>query len=601
MTPLFSDELISTIAERISIVDLVSSYVPLKKAGKHYKGLCPFHPDTNPSLIVNEERNLFHCFGCGAGGDVYQFFMKFHNCTFHHAVRELAQRAGIRISTKATSEHEKRAAEAREQAYRLNTFASELFHRYLLKGDGAQIAREVFSKRGITPSIIEEYQLGFAPNQWDFLLEHIKRHKFALHIAEDLGLIVPKKSGQGYYDRFRNRLMFPIFDTSGRILGFGGRAIGDEEPKYMNSPESFLYNKRASLYGLSHAQHAIRSYGYAILVEGYFDVLTLHRCGFRHTVGVLGTSVTSEQIDLLARFTRKVVFVFDGDPAGKKAAMRNVEAFLDKGLQPRCMFLVEGHDPDSYLVAHGPESFNQLLQNAPHALYAILEEKRSEAGSLSPEQAVEVLNDITPLVSKIKNPIERDLHVRTISETLGIDESLLRAELSNYSGKVRASVLGREKDAPSTLFPEERLICVLLVQFPHLLDEFKEPAAKRSLVEHIRNEHVRTIIEQIFQEHEQTGTISLSRLLARVQGTPAVELVSSCACTEEVAPEQALRALNDSMRRMLLRDLREEARDLNRKIREAEKRQQLDVCLELSMKKRELLQRGRDLMGQHRP
>jgi DNA primase len=599
VTSIFPDETISAIADRTSIVELVSSYVSLKKTGKYYKGLCPFHPDKNPSFIVNEERNIFHCFGCGTGGDVYTFFMKMHNCSFPHAVRELAQRAGIRLTATSAENRDKKADEEREEAFRVNQFASELFHRFLLKGEAASVAREIFSKRGLTKGALQDYRLGFAPDRWDFLVAALTEHRLPLRTAEALGLIVPKKSGQGYYDRFRNRLMFPIFDSSGRVLAFGGRVVGEEEPKYLNSPESFLYNKRASLYGLSHAHQAIRSKGYALLVEGYFDVLTLHRFGFRHAVAALGTSVTPQQIDLLGRFTKKVVVVFDGDPAGRKAAVRSVETFFDKGLELLCIFLPGGHDPDSFLIQEGPEPFGRLLETARPALQAILEERLAEEESLTPARTMEILGEMLPLVSRIRNPLEKDLQVRSLADRLGVDESLLRRELSNYKGPGSHVSRRQENDGPAQrqMFPEERLVCQLLVQFPRLVPEFNELNERYHLLENITNEHVKTIIELIVREYQRSGTLHLPRILAELHTGPALELLSRCACSEEFSNEEAVRALDDSARKILLRGLREEARELNRKIKEAEKKRQLDLCLELSVKKRDLIQRERELMG----
>ncbi len=341
-----SDFEIREIKDRLNIVDLIEHYVSLTKSGSQYRGLCPFHDDKNPSLNVNEEKGLFHCFSCGSGGDMFGFYMRYNNISFSEAALELAKRAGVSINSSGVSDTKK---SPKEPLYRFNTFAAELYHSFLTHSPGAQSAREYLKGRGLSIEAAKEFQLGFAPDRWDFLFEELKHKNMPLKHAQELGLIVRKKSGDGYYDMFRNRVVFPIKDIEGRVVGFGGRTLGGDEPKYINSPESPVYHKGRVLYGLDNARDAIRRTKTAVVVEGYMDCLALHSAGMKNALATLGTSLTAEHAGLLKRLAKDAVLVFDGDSSGAKASMRALKVFLNEGLSPRMVVLPHGDDPDSFI------------------------------------------------------------------------------------------------------------------------------------------------------------------------------------------------------------------------------------------------------------
>ena len=440
MATKISEQTLREIAEKVPILDVVSLCVSLSRSGSRYKGLCPFHPDKNPSMVVNPERNTFHCFACGTGGDAYSFYMKFHNVAFPEAVAELARRAGVHLHASGNRE-DPRQEEAVRLAVEVNQEAARFYARSLEEDPGAEQPRRYLEERGIDPETIRAFSLGYAPNRWDALARFLAASPASIARATDLGLIQPRKSGQGHYDRFRNRIMFPIHESDGRILAFGGRTLEPEGPKYINSPESFLYKKGSVLYGLNQAQSSIRRMGCAVLVEGYMDLITMHMHGFRHAVAVLGTALTPQQIRILKRHAMRMIFLFDGDEAGRQASFRNLQEILGQRVDARAVFLPPEDDPDSFLRRQGAAALAEKLDAAPPLLDAFLEDK---AKTLGPRTAVEdqvrVLREILPVLRSIPDRLEQQLRIRALAERLGIGERLLRDEMGPPP---------RNKDQPS--------------------------------------------------------------------------------------------------------------------------------------------------------
>ncbi len=585
------------IAERVSILDLVSPHVQLKKAGKYYKGLCPFHPDKNPSFVVNPDRNTFYCFGCGAGGDIYSFFMKFHNLPFPQALEELARRAGIELKGRRPRKDPKKE-EAIQRGAALNTAVCRFYHRNLLEAPEAGVAREYLKKRGIEKDTVSGFSLGYAPAGWDRLLRSLQKRHGAVETASALGLLIPRKDGNGAYDRFRNRLMFPIFNTTGQVLAFGGRSLGEQDPKYMNSPESFLYHKGSVLYGLHKAQGAIRERNSVIIVEGYFDLLSLHQHGIRNAVAVLGTALTTEQIDILRRHTRNLVLVFDGDAAGKKASFRNLPDLLNRDIPARVVYLPADEDPDSFLQKRGKESFERLLEEAPALLELFLREKTGEIGKEDPvEKKVAVLRQVLPVVRMIPDRLAQGLCVKSLAEEIGIPELSLREELSKGKDTRRKA----EERRPGGTTPqevgkwpaEERLICQILMQFPSLLPRFAEAEALGSF----KAAPLRDAISAFADQYRAKGTVNLAELLPEEGDAPELfRLLTSLSCKEEFTEEQAVAALDDSIRRLKKRVLKERLDSLNRRIREADRRRERDLSTQLSLEMHKLLEEKKALL-----
>ena len=420
---------IEEIKQRADIVQLISEYVTLKKAGRNFLGLCPFHKEKTPSFTVNRDKQMFYCFGCGEGGHAFTFLMKISNMTFPEAARHLARKTGIVIPDPAMSDQEKEQYSLRERIYRVNEAAASFFTGRLISESGAQ-AREYLKKRGIKEETVREFRLGYADQGWRTLKGYFEQKNVALPMVAQAGLIIAKEDSAGaeqaFYDRFRERLIFPIEDAGGRVMAFGGRIISSGEPKYLNSPETPVFSKGRNLYGLMRAKEGIRQSGYAILVEGYFDLISLWNAGLTNVVASLGTALTAEQIELLRHYTGHVAVLFDGDEAGKKALQRSLQLFLSGGVHAQAVLLPEGCDPDDYVRQFGRESLQKLIEAAPSLIDYYIDNIVGSKVTL--EEKRDAVREALRFVATFEDAIERNLFLKTISEKLGIDQEVLKKE-----------------------------------------------------------------------------------------------------------------------------------------------------------------------------
>ncbi len=420
---LISPETKEEIRQRIGLVDLVSVHVSLKKAGRYYKGLCPFHQEKTPSFHVDPERGLFHCFGCGVGGDAFDFLMRTANMTFTEAVHELARRAGVEIDT--TPGAAARSSE-REALHRVLDAARAHYQEMLARRGGR--AKEYMSRRGLDDEAAARFGLGFAPPGWDGLLAALGAKRYPAELLEQAGLAVARPGG-GHYDVFRDRLIFPIVDLHDRTVAFGGRTLGDDQPTYLNSRESPVFTKGRMLYALSLARDAIRECGEALVVEGYMDAITCHQFGFRNAVASLGTALTSDQIALLRRFAPRVVLVYDADAAGEAAAERGLALCEEAELAARAAVLPAGEDPDGLIRRYGPEALDRTVRAAvPMFEYRIAQaEKRHNPDSR--EGKLALVDELLSVVRATINPVRAAEYVRVLAERFDLPEEALRQRL----------------------------------------------------------------------------------------------------------------------------------------------------------------------------
>ncbi len=396
------------IRERIDLVELVSGYVHLERAGSNFKGLCPFHTERTPSFYVSPSLNRFHCFGCGASGDAFTFLMRIEGISFREALQRLAVRAGVELrpeSSPYTEPHE-------QERLRRALFAAHFYYRQCLQRSAR--ARHYLEQRGLTPATIERFQLGYAPNGWDYLLRFLQKHQMTTEDALNAGLI--RQGEHGYYDYLRDRIVFPIYDASGRVIAFGGRALGDEEPKYLNTPETPLFEKRNTLYGWHLARSAIVKHASAIVVEGYMDLIMLHQFGFEHAVATLGTAFTEQHAARLRRLVERVYLLYDSDSAGIRAALRAAEVLDTAGIPTYIVELPTGEDPDSLLQKAGVDALQQALEAArPASLFGleqIVREHMSHAGverweALDLPARTRLLNDALRFVARLRSQVEQ--------------------------------------------------------------------------------------------------------------------------------------------------------------------------------------------------
>lgn len=416
------DEKVREVRERASIFEVISEYVGLKKSGVNYLGLCPFHTEKTPSFNVNPAKGIYHCFGCGVGGDVVSFIMRIEGMAFPEAVRFLARRVGVEIPDRPQTDAEKRRSDEREHLYEVHETAVRYYEKVLLEEKAGEPGRAYLRRRAVDGETARAYRLGFAPDSWDGLARYLERKRIPLEEAEKIGLLRKRDRG-GYYDGFRNRLLFPITDLQGRPIGFGGRVLDDSLPKYLNSPESPIYRKSDVLFGMGTAKHAIREKGEAFIVEGYFDHLALFRAGFRNVVATCGTALTESHLKLLKRFAGKALLLFDADKAGKKATLRAMELFLEAGFPASVVQMPPDEDPDTFLERYGVEAFSRVVGEAKPVFEFFFRDlcRQHEAGSV--EGKVAILSELAPRLDKIADQVERDLYVREVARVLAIEES----------------------------------------------------------------------------------------------------------------------------------------------------------------------------------
>lgn len=427
------DELIDRIREGVDIVSVISEQLSLKKTGQNYTGLCPFHSEKTPSFVVSPSKQIFHCFGCGAGGNVFHFLMKYENLTFPQAVRSLSERAGVKIPE--VSKRDEKIEDAKEALYKANELAMEFFSRNLAEAKDGEKARHYLEKRGIEKKTIQEFNIGYSLPQWDAAYRYLRQKGIDTAALEKTGLIIRKDSGEGFYDRFRDRIIFPILDLKKRVIGFGGRVIDDSLPKYINSPESPIYIKGENLYCLEKARQEIGKRGYLLIVEGYLDAIMAYQKGIKNVSATLGTALTPGHLRLIKRFTSNIVLVFDPDSAGKKAAIRSASLFIENMMKAKVASLTEGTDPDTFLREKGVEAFVDKLKNSEKLLDFVIRETKGEETLSSIDEKVRVADEVLPLISRLPNKIERNAYARRLAEELQLEEKDIFAELENRAQK----------------------------------------------------------------------------------------------------------------------------------------------------------------------
>lgn len=466
----------STIAEirgRADIVGLVGRYVELKQAGRNWRGLCPFHSEKTPSFNVNPDRQMFHCFGCQEGGDVIAFLMKHSGLSFPESARSLASELGIEIP------EERDAGEAGLTArlFEANEIAHTLYREALREADG-KIARDYLVSRGYDGQLADQFGIGYAPARWDAVATRLRERRIAAETGVKAGLLLDRKSGSGHYDRLRGRLIFPIHDVRGRVIGFGGRALeADQDPKYLNTPETPIFQKRHGFYGFPDALESIRRAGRIVICEGYFDRIAFARAGIGEALATCGTALSAEHGEQLRRRTREIVLVFDGDRAGQAATEKALSVLLPHGLRVRAALIPEGRDPDDYLKQEGPEALRRLVDDAPDALELTIR-NAVRHGIATPDQKADVVARVAPLVARVADAVSRDEYARRLALAINAAPAAVAAVVrdaarsSSQTPQVDSAALGLERERRDA--PEERqlrALARLCLQQPQLIGD----------------------------------------------------------------------------------------------------------------------------------
>ncbi len=602
MTIFIPEDKVLEIKNAADILEVISENVLLKKTGKNYVGLCPFHPEKTPSFTVSPQKQIFYCFGCATGGNVFSFIMKRDGISFPEAARILSRQYGIHIPVQAMSNGQKRRRNQREDLLFVNRQAADFFHKELLDGPSGKRAMTYLKKRGIHQETIETFRLGYAPEGWSNIANFFLKKKTSLDVVERAGLIVKREHRSGFYDRFRKRIVFPIFNLNMHLIGFGGRVMDDEMPKYLNSPETPVYNKSRSLYGLHLAKQKCRESETVYIVEGYFDVLALHQNGIQNSVATLGTSLTPEHVQILRGLIGRdgnVVLVFDSDAAGMKAALRSVGIFLNAGVDARIMVLPSGHDPDSYLFEFGYELFLDVANKA-QSLMSFLIDTSIDKHGLSVEGKIRVLSEMRETLASIDDKVTKSLYIKDFAERVGIEETAVlervrelsfrnrrgtqRTEFSNNDFDRKYSKTGFSKDGKRKSFHGkwarlERQIISMMLQFPPILSEIDD----RGILDLFEDDRLKAI-GQLLLTYKDRSDLKLGDVINLIQDKEQKSIVASMAIEETMWDYDG--CLNILIRFESIRNKKEKT--LIKKIKEAEENNDLKLLAKLLSKKQKM-------------
>ena len=617
MAVFIPEEKISEIKNAADIVDIVSEAVLLKKAGKNHLGLCPFHSEKTPSFTVSPDKQIFYCFGCGTGGNVFSFLMKQEGLSFPEAVRGLGKRYGIDIPDRPLSPEQKKKISERESLFDINRRAMEFYHQNLKSSGAGQVARTYLKKRGISQKTIDDFKIGYARDGWDYLLNFFLNKRISAALLEKSGLVLPKKNKSGHYDRFRNRIIFPIFDASMQVVGFGGRVLDDSLPKYLNSPETPVYSKSRSLYGIQRAKEKCRSTGSVFIVEGYLDVLALHQHGVENSIATLGTALTADHIRFLTRFASSMTLVYDSDDAGIRSAKRCIstfwqehvdfrrqDVFREENADTHILVLPAGHDPDSFVFEKGPELFLEAAANAPGIITFLMNCAIDKHG-LSTTGKVRIIKELQEPLAAINDRVAQALYIQKLAERMGIAENAVLERIREVSTGKHGIPAGLFRDPDLAHRPGlrepgsggkrsamvdtgnrfERQIIAMMLQYPDIIPEVKIYKA----LNYFESITLKNIGEYILKSNF-TSTDQVSELMSRVDNEQKQTLIASLAMGDESWNMKGCLSLLGKFveKGQKLRD----RGVLEEQIRAAEKSNDHDLLLKLLNQKQKMAERS---------
>lgn len=597
----FADE----IRDQADIVRIVSDYVTLKRRGANFLALCPFHHEKTPSFNVHPGKQIFKCFGCGRGGDVFKFIMGVEGCDFPEAVRLVAERSGIPIphvdERPESVEVEQKERLWRDALFQINALAQEFFQEQLKTVEGRK-AQDYLSRRGLRPETIQQMGIGYAPQSWEALSAFLRRRRVPEEQIARSGLVVLREDGHGNYDRFRGRIIFPITDAQGRVIAFGGRTLETESPaagpKYLNSPETAVYTKGRHLFGLSYTKEAIRRAGFAILVEGYLDFLIPFQEGVRNVVASLGTALTDAQGSLLKRYAGNVVVNFDPDPAGRAAAMRSLQMLIQRGFDVRVLVLPPGQDPDAFVRQFGADEYERWVSQAPGYLDFVIAQTVAAVDVNQPGARAQALREILPYVALIPDRIERAASGDRVASRLMLDPKLvqdeLRREVRNRADAASGSAqapLSKTEPVPTLqaqITQAERLLLEIVLNRPEVAERLRDELTSRA------DAFAGTVTYPLFKEIlaclERAEPLEYAVLAQPLQGQSELLDVLERSFMAQVTRDTDLlcQEATGCLARLQVRQVEQELRLLQQQIELAQQRRDFELSDQLCMRKREL-------------
>ncbi|MDO4453340.1 MAG: DNA primase [Eubacteriales bacterium] len=506
----YSEDLIEEVRLRNDIVDVISGYVKLQRKGNSYFGLCPFHNEKSPSFSVSPDKQMYYCFGCGAGGNVFTFIMQYENYTFPEAMKFLADRAGIELPSQEMTAQTRQEQDLKTQILELNKQAANYFY-YQLRTENGAHAMEYLSKRGITKETMKNFGLGFSTAYSDDLYRYFKKKGVSDELLKQSGLMNVDER-RGMYDKFWNRVIFPIQDVNGRVIGFGGRVMGDGKPKYLNSPETIVFDKSRNLYGLNAARISRKKY--FLLCEGYMDVIALHQAGFKNAVASLGTAFTSQHAGLLRRYTEEVVLTYDSDEAGKKAALRAIPILKAAGITAKVLHMDPYKDPDEFIKAEGGEKFQERIDQAENSFLFELSVMEQKYQMTDPESKTLFFREVAAKLIEFDQELERENYIEAVAVRYHVGFENLRKMVNQLAMKgyiPKIQLTGREKKLPEKedgMKKSQRILLTWLIEYPKLFETVKKYISPEDFTEEL----YRTVAEMVY-EQQRNGEINPAKII----------------------------------------------------------------------------------------
>ncbi len=557
----YEEGLIEEVRSRNDIVDVINGYVSLKKRGNSFVACCPFHHEKTPSFNVSRERQMYHCFGCGVGGNVFTFIMEHENLSFPEAVQMLAERAGVKLPEQGRPEEDRRQADIRMRIKEMNRMAAGYFH-YLLKTDHGRTAMEYLKKRGLTDETIRQFGLGYSDKYRDDLYRHL-RNKGCRDEELKLSGLIRYDEKQGASDQFWNRVMFPIIDVNNRVIGFGGRVMGDGKPKYINTQDTPVFDKSRNLYGLNLAKKSRREG--IIFCEGYMDVISMHQAGFDNAVASLGTALTVGQVNLVKRYAEQVYLAYDSDDAGTKAALRALEIMKEFELPARVISLKPYKDPDELIQAEGREEMEKRIRDAVSGIMFEIGILASKHDQRDPQERTAFQREAAEKLSGIEDPLERGNYVTSVAEQYGIREEILREAVTRYglagTGRRVSAPAPRESGSGESRetkerrqLKAERLLITWMIRENALFDKLEGILTEDDFYEPVYHE----IVSGLFAQYREEGRVEPAAIMDRFQSREEHEVVSGIMQQEfdmEITPEEKSKAVTDLVRSIRMKSI----------------------------------------------
>lgn len=592
----YSDDLIEEIRSRNDIVDVISSYVKLKKQGATYFGLCPFHNEKSPSFSVTPGKQMYYCFGCGEGGNVYSFIMKYENYSFVEAVKLLADRAGITLPEAEYSEEERKRADLRANLLEINKKAAMYFH-HQLKSEKGQIGLKYFNERGLDNETIVRFGLGYSTKTSNDLYQYMKTFGYSDDILKESGLF--SFSEKGTYDKFWNRVMFPILDINSRVIGFGGRVMGEGEPKYLNSPETKIFEKSRNLYGMNFAR--ISRKPYLLICEGYMDVIALHRAGFTNAVAALGTAFTDQHAMLIKRYVKEVVLTFDSDGAGRKAALRAIPILKRAGIAMKVLDMTPYKDPDEFIKNLGADEYQKRIDNAMNSFIFEIKMMREQYDLADPHAKAEFYNNVANKLLEFPDELERNVYIEAVSKEFmipfeSLDKMVKKLALS-YSGEgytdrynenevneeIERDLKKSKKHLEDGVKQAQKILLTWLIEDENIYGKIKDIISEKDFVEPLYYMVAKMLFEQL-----ESGAINPAKILNQFteedEHREAAELFNT-SLREEMSSQEKEKALNDTVYKVKKNSLdyasrnAKEVSELQEIINEQKKLQKIRIIL----------------------